>query len=274
MPQNRDGERDDEFERPRRRRREDDDRDEPRERPKNNTVKILLIVGSIVGILFVVCGGGLVYAIFYTKSKVQEAAERTAAQNNMKRIVVAMHNDNDTFGGWRLPLAGFSRPPSTENSYRVHLLMFIEEDVLYRKFDLSQPWDSQRNLPYSSMMIKLYHDPMHQNTMNTNLTPYRFFVGPDALFQSNEKMVKVQDIPDGTSNTILFVQASETVPWAKSQELAYSKTTPLPKLGVPGKGGFNVAMADGSVRFVRDSISEADLRGLIEPADGQRPTDW
>jgi hypothetical protein len=45
-------------------------------------------------------------------------------------------------------------------------------------------------------------------------TPYRVFVGGGAIFNEDGKPVRITEITDGTSNTILYVHATEQVPWA------------------------------------------------------------
>src|SRR5207249_937606 len=83
--------------------------------------------------------------------------------------------------------------------------------------------------------------------------------GPDEL-----------DFPDGTSNTLLVVEARDAVPWARPDELEYNPKGPLPQLGHPSRGGdFNAAMADGSVRSVSGSLPEATLRALITANGGE-----
>jgi prepilin-type processing-associated H-X9-DG protein len=59
-------------------------------------------------------------------------------------------------------------------------------------------------------------------------------------------------------------------------ELNYSKTGPLPSFGKTAyAGGTNVAMADGSVRFMKNTLDEKTIRNLIERNDGNVVTlDW
>ncbi len=103
-----------------------------------------------------------------------------------------------------------------------------------------------------------------------NLTPYRMFVGPGAVVDGVTVPATPDKIPDGATNTILFVAATEAVPWAKPQELPYGPGVPLPPLGgTPTADGFLAAFADGSVRYIKKTIPDADLRSLIEPADGR-----
>jgi prepilin-type processing-associated H-X9-DG protein len=47
------------------------------------------------------------------------------------------------------------------------------------------------------------------------------------------------------------------------------------KFGGLQPGGFNVAMWDGSVRFIKDTVSDRTLGLLLNPRDGQViPNDW
>ena len=187
----------------------------------------------------------------------------------MKQIALAMHSQHDANGKWVVPYAVDSQGVTqTGNSFRVSLLPYMDQASVYQAIDLSQPWDSVRNAPQTRVVIPQYQLVDDQPTQ-PNTTPYRAFVGGGAMFEADGKPVTMNLITDGTSNTIMMVQAAEQVPWAKPQELPYSKTAPLPKFGSPRTpAGFNVMMGDGSVRFVKSTISEQNLRNAIEKADG------
>ena len=52
--------------------------------------------------------------------------------------------------------------------------------------------------------------------------------------------------------------------------MPYGPGLPLPPLGsTPKADGFLAVLADGSVRYIKRTIPDADLRSLIEPADGR-----
>jgi hypothetical protein len=253
-----------------RRRRENDERDlddrPPRRSGGLSVVAIGLIVGGVLLLLACVIVVPLLLLI-PAVSKVREAASRTQEQNNLKILSLAMHNDNDAHGGMFAPYAHDKDGKIHSGlSFRVSLLPYLEQDALYRSFDLAEAWDSPRNAAQSAMVVKTFQSVVDPQGTNT---PYRVFVGGGALFNEDGKPVKLVEIQDGTANTILFVYASDAVPWAKPQELKYGKSIPLPKFGHPSMTTVPVAFADGSVRMMRPNESEQTIRALIEKGDGQ-----
>ncbi len=257
----------------RRRRDRDDDDDDDRPRAKSGglgTGAIVAIVGGVLALVMCVCAGPVMIAVLLPAvQKVRESAARMASTNNMKQIALGMHANSDATGVLQGPFAAGLAGPATGHSFRVGLLPYIEQGNLYQQIDLTQPWNSVKNAAATGASVKTYLDPSNPASLGT-ATPYRLFVGPGALFDGTAKMPKFQDITDGTSNTILAVSATQTVPWASPQELPYGPGIPLPPLGAyPRAGGFVTVFADGSVRFLRSSIAEADLRSLIEKADGR-----
>ena len=65
------------------------------------------------------------------------------------------------------------------------------------------------------------------------MTHYKVFSGPGAAFEKGKKF-KITDFPDGTSNTILVVEAGDPVAWAKPGDIPFDPKKPLPKLALPG----------------------------------------
>jgi len=95
---------------------------------------------------------------------------------------------------------------------------------------------------------------------------------PSALFTDGLPGPKLKEIPDGTSNTIMIVEAEEAVPWTMPEVLLYDRNQPLPKLGGHFGKFFLAALADGSVKSFRSDLPEPKLRAWITK-DGGEPTD-
>lgn len=192
-------------------------------------------------------------------------ANRRLSQNNLKQIGLAFHNHHDRYGSFP-PSAIYSADEKTPLlSWRVAILPFLGQETLYRQFKLDEPWDSEHNKKLLEKMPAVY------GTGTT--THYRVFTGPLTVFDGPRRMNLVGLI-DGTSNTILAVEAFDAVPWTKPDELPYDPQKPLPKLGgKPHEDGFNILLCDGSVRFLKNDTPEKLLRALVT-AKGTEVIRW
>jgi hypothetical protein len=199
------------------------------------------------------------------------AAQRMQSVNNLKQIGIALHNYHDAYG--HLPPAIVrDKAGKPLYSWRVLILPFLEQENIYKKWKFDEPWDSPNNKPLSDLVMKVYMAPGHTEE-SSNKTHYRVFVGKGAGFEEvmgqQRKGLQFRDFTDGLSNTIAVVEAPESVPWAKPEELEFIPGKPLPALGLPGKDGFNAALFDGSVRFIRKTIDPRNLQALITRNGGE-----
>jgi prepilin-type processing-associated H-X9-DG protein len=201
-------------------------------------------------------------------AKVRMSAARMQAMNNLKQIALAMHNYESTYGHFPHDILDKDGKPIL--SWRVAILPFIEQDNLYKQFKLDEPWDSDNNKKWSEVAIKVFMSPQADPTTPPGMTHHKVFSGPGAAFEKGKK-IKFTDFLDGTSNTILVVEAGEPVPWAKPGDISFDPKKALPKLALPGVEDLvNVAFADGSVRVLKMSdIDEKKLKALITRDGGE-----
>jgi hypothetical protein len=202
------------------------------------------------------------------------------SQNNLKQIGVAMHNYHSLYGF--LPGAALCDARGKPLlSWRVAILPFIEEEDLYKQFRLNEPWDSEHNKKLLARMPKAYAPVAGAAPKEPHSTFYRVFTGPNAAFPEGQpgqpagvsRGLRMTQFLDGTSNTLLVVEAGEAVPWTKPDELPYDPKKPLPRLGGMFEGSFHILMADGSVHTVKKTIDPTKLHALITP-QGAEVIDW
>jgi hypothetical protein len=204
----------------------------------------------------------------------KQQAARQAAINDLKQLGLATHNYASNYRGQFFDPAILNKDGKPLLSWRVTLLPYIEQNALYPQFKLDEAWDSEHNKRLLAKMPSVYA-PKVGKTKEPYSTYYRIFSGPNAIFDEKRPRFNIGNIPDGTSNTILIVEAAEAVPWTKPDVLIHDAKKPLPKLGAQFPEGFLVCMCDGSARIVRKTVTEKTLRYAIDPADGYPlGTDW
>ncbi len=199
--------------------------------------------------------------------KVRAAASRVESMNNLKQIGLAMHSYHDAYG--KLPSAAIcSEKGKPLLSWRVAILPFIEQQNLYEKFKLDEPWDSENNKKLIPLMPKTYSDKQAPTT-EAGMTHYRIFWGKDTIFTTMKESRTLAGITDGSSNTMLAFEAAEATPWTKPDEFEYDAEKPLPKFASFGGNGFLALWADGSVRTIPLKTHENVLRAIITAAGGE-----
>ncbi|MBP3960367.1 DUF1559 domain-containing protein [Gemmata sp. G18] len=213
--------------------------------------------------------------------KIRESAVKMSALNHFKQIVLALLNYDSGYNA--APVHGVGpKGALLKNanekpllSWRVAILPYIDQNDLYQQFKFDEPWDSENNKKLIDKMPKLFA-PVGKPS-KPGYTHMQMVVGPNALQPPSVNIP--HSFPDGTSNTIAVVEAAEPVIWTKPDDVMLPGAA-LPKdlkkkFGGVQPGGFNVALWDGSVRFIPDTVSERTLGLLLNPKDGQvLPSDW
>jgi prepilin-type N-terminal cleavage/methylation domain-containing protein/prepilin-type processing-associated H-X9-DG protein len=210
----------------------------------------LLVVIAIIAILI----GLLLPAV----QKVREAAARMKCQNNLKQLALATHNHHDaytylppgvrSFGPWAefpqhpnspVPNADGSNPPPAnewfnDHTWFVYILPYIEQDNVYKLYNLNQSLSHPVNQTARQQHIKTFECPSDiglqdgefgsgtwdrvrgnyvANFGNTNYgqvnkmdgsVPVQFGGAPFSFVKGK----KLTSLTDGTSNTLMF---SETI---------------------------------------------------------------
>ena len=182
---------------------------------------------------------------------------KAASQNNLHQIAIAMLNYEATYK--RFPAAVQEGPNKMPRSWRVTILPYIEQAELYNRYKQDEPWDSPSNLKLLDEIPTVY-----QGSNGGTNSAYFVLDGVGALFNRNTAP-KIGEITDGTSNTLLAIEAELDVPWTKPEDIPFDENVALPAYL---KKGFHGVTVDGGYHFIPPNTDEKLLKSLIMRSDG------
>jgi hypothetical protein len=214
--------------------------------------------------------GVLVALLLPAVQAARQAAQRSQSMNNLKQISLGLLNYDSANGA--LPAqAKLDKENKPLLSWRVLILPFIEQQALYNRFHLDEPWDSEHNKALIPLMPQLYIHPGSKLTAAEGKTHYLGVQGEKQMFSGKPTGRRLQEITDGTSNTITVVQADDdhAAIWTKPEDYEPGKNDPDAGLGGLAGDIFLAAFCDGSVRVISKQVDQDVLRALFTINGGE-----
>ncbi len=224
-----------------------------------------------------VCVVGLVLAANHCggTSGPRPAAKRVVCQNNIRQVVLGVHNFESVH--LRLP-QNVSSGDTPTLSWRAEMLPYWEEQNRYDAIDFAQSWDSEYNAAFASPIPSLLRCPADSRDRESPLTSYVAVAGAGTMWPGM-KPICLEDITDGLGTTIANMESTRAkVHWMSPRDLPLAHTLKADRYGKPmfllspHPGGANVAIADGSSRFLSDRVSPDVLHAMSTIA-GNEPID-
>jgi hypothetical protein len=226
-------------------------------------------------------------------------SRRKLSVNNLKQIALAFHNYLQAKGRFPAPVLHGGATGKVPYSWRVAILPYLEQQELYNQYNFDEPYDGPSNRKLLDKMPAVYSHPGLDGGPSSHMSAsYFVFTGPQtALSPSSDAGAAggmaaidkpsapgskpapgaasgptgptLMDMYDGTSNTILAVEAKRDIPWTKPEDIPFDPNGPVPELGNFSPNGFNAAFADGAVRFISQTVNPMVLKALITRSGGE-----
>ena len=205
----------------------------------------LLVIGVLIALLILV-----------PTPKAYEAAWRAQCTINIKQIELALYNYHDDYG--TLPPAYTTDENGKPlHSWRVLILPYIEHGALYDSIRLDEPWDSEYNKQFHSLMPSIYFCPSSESKPRDGFTSYMGVVGPDTI-SDGTSTTKFDDVTADLSTVIWLVEVHPSTCWMVPIDIPQSVLSPDLKfssesgIGSRHPGGIVVGYMDGSARYTGD----------------------
>jgi len=197
------------------------------------------------------------------------AAGRTWYGDHLHQIALAIYGFENRHQSYPA-IGSFDKNGKPLLSWRVLILPWLNQEELYKKFHLDEPWDSEHNKALLPLIPQVYRSfgltdkPLGYTTI---LGP----VGKNLFFTGDQKKNTIADITDGTSNSIMLVEADSlhAVPWTKPEDLKIDKDNPARSLAEHVSGAMALGFADGSVHFPAKTIDKEILYHLFTINGGE-----
>lgn len=268
----------------------------PRSSRQGFTLIELIVVVAIIAVLI-----GLTLS---ATRRVREASARIQCQNNLKHLLLGLHDyesndrpvpypstgdpDRPTPASFPPGCFGPGAVPEDRLSWMVAVLPYVEQDAVFRQFDAATGYAG--NLPAARTQVKTFLCPAGPEAAE-GADPVTHYVATAGLgldapgrpagaagngFMGYDRRTTPAMIRDGASNTIALMETRSGLgPWARGGASTVRGFDPA-DLPVAGDGRpfgghtglFQVGYADGSVRAVRDSVDPGRLAGAITIAGG------
>lgn len=229
---------------------------------------VVLLILVVVLVCLMLCGGLFAALLLPAVGSAREAARKAQCSNNLKQIALAFHNYHDTYGVF--PAAYVADQDGTPmHSWRVAILPFMDQQALYDQYDFDEPWDGPNNRLLHQTSVPQYRCPSDPGPSMIE-TSYIMVVGENAL-SDGPGQVDLRKIEDGISNTIMIVElAASGIHWMEPRDLDVEQLVAV--LGSGHADIVNVAMCDGSVRPIAESIDPEVLEAMCT-IDGDEEID-
>lgn len=200
---------------------------------------------------------------------IRRAEMQRASVMNLKQIAIALHNYHDTYG--RFPPAYHVDASGRRTHSWRYLIWPFAEGMKHIPYTVKEPWDGPINSQLHSIDHWLFRCPCDRSRRPC-MTNYVAIVG-DGTMWPGSKSSTLDDITDGTSDTIMIVEiANSDIHWMEPRDLpieeleAWLDPNHKPRIFGNHIEGSVVAYADGSVEMLPRDVTIERLRAMITPA--------
>lgn len=193
--------------------------------------------------------------------------------NKIRMIILAMLNFESAHRAFPA-YAVFDKNEKPLLSWRVQILPFVDENELYQKFKLDEPWDSPHNIKLVDQMPLVFADSSADLAELKRAGKTRFVMPyGESCFFSGTEGTTLDQILDGSSNTIAVVTVvpDAAVIWTKPGDWNVDLENPKKGLFNDTYTAANIARGDGSSELLDSGISSETLKSLITKDGGEIP---
>lgn len=241
---------------------------------------------AIAGMLLIVLVAGTAAVIRYGGtglSRINETRLRRTESTNLEKIADGLNAYYKKHKSYP-PATTYDSTGQPLHSWRVLILPFIGQEVLYEQFNLKEPWDSATNLTAALAMPDVYRHPSIQsNAAMYEQTGFFLVTGPQTVFPHKGKL-DLDTMSDLPSQTILVVATSPpkgaTIgSWTEPEDYSFARmqgninSSNGTEIGGLHSTGVSIATIDGRSHFLKNQTDPQILNALVTPNGNEQLRD-
>ncbi len=247
---------------------------------------------SLVELLVVIAVTGVLLALLLPAIQAaRETARRVQCSNNLRQIGIALHSYHAVYNCF--PPGGLEPRPLWRNgrqfAWSAFLLPYLEQQSVADQIDFGKPFDHPDNAQVAATVLSVYLCPSTPRTSplhrGRGATDYGGIYG-ERITSPNEppkgvmiydRAIALRDIVDGSSTT-LAVSEDSAFPdgqWINARNV-FDQAYPINRaprfendIRSLHPGGANGLFADGSVRFLSETMDLKTLAAICTRAGGE-----
>lgn len=200
-----------------------------------------------------------------------DAARRTERLKKVRNLTLAMHNYESAWKAFPTH-ASYSAEGKPLLSWRVTLLPFLGQNLLFEQFKHDEPWDSKHNIKLVKKMPDIFADPdpKFAQLARDGKTMFQVPYGEGTMFFGKDGTM-FKGITDGSSNTIALVQVAPTnaVEWTKPADWNVDFENPIKGLQLDRDQGTAIALGDSSAHVLRADVKGENLKQAVTRNGGE-----
>jgi hypothetical protein len=171
-----------------------------------------------------------------------ESARRMALSSSLKNIVLGMHNYNEEFGTFP-PAYVADENGKPMHSWRVLMVKSFEEPGPWQDYDLSQPWDSPKNLAIAAHVPGVFQNPYDRDS---GKTCFVMVAGQGGAFEGTTAIPWGPGLPE----VVVVENSREQYVWTEPVDVDIATLTG--KINSGEKGQLNSRLPDGVMAGHKD----------------------
>jgi hypothetical protein len=199
--------------------------------------------------------------------------------NHLKQLALALQNYHDYYHCFP-PAYIADQNGKPIHSWRVLILPFLEKKELYSRYRFDEPWDGPNNRKLHREIVGVYCCPSRPRRQSGIETSYVAVVGPETMWPGS-KSTSANDISDGTTNTIMVVETTNSgIHWMEPRDLDFATMPTLinsnwgPSISSTHPRVALVAFADGRSQALPNDTPQDVIKAMLTAAGGEAIRDF